>query len=830
MDSFARTMFCSLIVMLLVACGGGSSNSSDSSGNGTDTGDNTDTGADVTTECAGDTAAFLTNSSATITIPEGSLTACANASPQLSQVAEPDNVLADDETNITSGSGAFELNLKGDSGITTPTDTSASISLSFTYDNTGIDPALENSLNIYLVAQDLDSGAVVNLSGIVNPDTKSFTTEATGLPNQVRFMVVVNPDMDAVASGTDENSKVNKVNGPDALLQPNLTSSVWPTNTWCVVYNRRNATLRTVIGGLLSVQPADLTNAQIKAAVSTLVADNARASGSAYTDLGFRAPHLYLQPAGNIARACSNTNDSIYFIHLVYGDGSYFQTNSPGENIDTDTLAGFGTKFGRLFVAVNRFDDSVNSGLGTVKASVAHEMFHGIQAGYELYVSNRVNGITEGSAATIGKTLDDEGTIDSVPLVRNFSNEIFKLDYQLLDNSAGVRYANQDFFAYIARQYFAGRFDFLHQYFTNVSNKIAALEEAQRTETPYSVFYSALESTLAPLALSEVYFDFAVNRLMEHNLNSRLQRSGEITAPMTLVTSLLRSGAGRLVALSGNPDAFAKSNTSNTMAPYSTSVFEIRPDSKSDFTNGVKLTVNVTPSSGSVGQGVRVKYYRNGELVGKEAGSSFIINNWAKETNDIITVIVANAQAASGVTFIYQATTEPEESTVSNSLQLTVNIPGVTTSFTPTVISATNEAEVGGEVAVNNAIGIEAYESISLNSDIFALLLDQRQIFAPGTYSLGEVPAVFEDQSSEGSIAYQSADLTNADDGSPVAFVTSSGQITLLEYSVLSGSRLSGSFTAIISGDRVTGVDNNGNDTIESITGTLSGDFNVVIK
>lgn len=816
---------------IIVSCGGGSSSSSSSSSSSENTED-TIVQTETLVDCEGETSADLVDGGGDVAIPEGSLDSCANATPSLTSVEADDTILADEEVIVSADQLAVQLDLDTSASVTAPPeeDDSSDIVLTLDYDDTAIPPADENSLKVYVLAQDQDLGTVIPVIGDLDTAANTITITTKALPANAVFTVVYNSEMAAIASDDSSSSS----------LVRELTASDWPSNVWCVTYNQADVTLRTAVANVLGIPAASVTDANVSAVIFDQVATNARISGQEFQTLGFRAPHLYVMAASAATRACSGTNSPVYIVHMIYTGGSYFQPDDPAENIDVDSQSGFGTKFGRLYVDANRLDDEATTGLGTVEASIAHEMFHGVQAGYEMMaITDRVEGIVEGTAATLGKTLDGAGTLTSTPVVRDFASEIYKLDYFLLTHSSATRYSNQDFFAYVSREYNSDSFDWLPTFFASLRNRVSALDTAaERQSPPYATVYEALEDGLGDgifsgLTLSDVYFDFSVNRLVEHNSSSQFGRSGETTAAGTLATGLLRN-VGLLSSLLGDPDTLDVTKTSNKMGSFSTRVFKVVPSSASDDEDGRKLTVTVTPSRGSFGESFRVKYYRAGSASGTEASSgSFEVRNWGKTTGDVILVVVSNTQSAFNVTFTYKAVTEEEDqaAVTENSFSATLSIPGYSITFSPTVIVGSDSGSFTGDVTLSDVPSLFAGEGLSASVDIITMAFDKRQGFGPGTYTLDEMDDVFDNQNGEAALIFSGPGITNATNGSFVVFESTSGSVTLTEFGTSVSERLTGSFSATVRGERETGeTDSNGDDVEEVLTGTISGTFDVLVE
>jgi hypothetical protein len=77
---------------------------------------------------------------------------------------------------------------------------------------------------------------------------------------------------------------------------------------------------------------------------------------------------------------------------------------------------------------------------------------------------------------------------------------------------------------------------------------------------------------------------------------------------------------------------------------------------------------------------------------------------------------------------------------------------------------------------------------------------------------------------------FYSLSIANADDGSPVAFAATGGSVTLTRWGTALGDRLSGTFSASITGTRTIGLNASGESIEEALLGTMTGTFDVTIK
>ncbi len=165
----------------------------------------------------------------------------------------------------------------------------------------------------------------------------------------------------------------------------------------------------------------------------------------------------------------------------------------------------------------------------------------------------------------------------------------------------------------------------------------------------------------------------------------------------------------------------------------------------------------------------------------------------------------------------------------SGSLDVSISVPGFSLSFDPQLTIATSVSSFEGEITIPNVPSIFASESLVGLGEIVWIFFDPRQITGPGTYTFGEPLEVFEDMLDEVLITYNSPDIMNLDDGSPVVFTSTGGTVTLTSYGVLDGDRLEGTFSATIAGRRTTSGPDEDPRTEVTLTGTITGAFDLEI-
>lgn len=159
-----------------------------------------------------------------------------------------------------------------------------------------------------------------------------------------------------------------------------------------------------------------------------------------------------------------------------------------------------------------------------------------------------------------------------------------------------------------------------------------------------------------------------------------------------------------------------------------------------------------------------------------------------------------------------------------------ISIGGTPISFIPTTVVGSNQGTYDGTISLTGIPGIMALSGSGTSTSAVTLLLDKRQISAPGVYGFGQADKVFEQYVGSASLQFFGPQIKNADDGSNVGFESTGGSVTLTTFGTANGDHIIGSYLATVSGARDTGqTDRNGSHITETITGTISGHFDVEI-
>ena len=171
----------------------------------------------------------------------------------------------------------------------------------------------------------------------------------------------------------------------------------------------------------------------------------------------------------------------------------------------------------------------------------------------------------------------------------------------------------------------------------------------------------------------------------------------------------------------------------------------------------------------------------------------------------------------------------PDSNIHPDTLTMNFDIPGFNINFSPTIVTA---AKTGGAEHILIIAAIENPQSTLNSQNFFGIQIDSRQINGAGTYTIGMVLEEIdpEVQAGQAAVLMRLNDITNTTDGSIVGFVSNSGTIAFTEFNAISGDRISGSYSANVLGERVTGIDEEDNEIIEIVTGSVNGEFSMIIQ
>ncbi|MCC6648931.1 MAG: hypothetical protein IT374_25620 [Polyangiaceae bacterium] len=257
------------------------------------------------------------------------------------------------------------------------------------------------------------SGTLVPIEGKLDAATGKFKVALPGAPPKLTFAVTFTPTVARMTS-----DEIPETPPPPPPAPP---PAGWSTVSWTLSYDAQV-----------------ITKLQ-----ATKVLFYARRAAREYSNAGLREPSLVQEVDGTTKR---------WVVHLT-ADGSKFQGgdwNAVGE----DAL-------GRLYVDTGRIDDPKTRDLGSVYASVAHEMYHSVFDAYRIpgacfnyeqdgvqYCYRSATGFNEGMATAVGYYLD-QGAANPRPS-EPFQRVTFPLGY-FSSSARSAAYGNQDFFVYQLR-------------------------------------------------------------------------------------------------------------------------------------------------------------------------------------------------------------------------------------------------------------------------------------------------------------------------------------------------------------------------------------------
>lgn len=263
----------------------------------------------------------------------------------------------------------------------------------------------------------LPGGQSFPVDGTYDPGTGRFRAKVLALPPRFAFAVTFLGSM----SRLDSSEVADEATG--SSLTAALDEGSWSTVEFVIDFDGQAVTMEQ----------------------ARKVARAARTAARLYSANGFKEPFLYKEP-GILGER--------WHIHLTNKGSNFNSSHNPAAADDA-------SRFGRLFVSVARIDAAGTDDLGSVQASVAHEMFHSILFNYKLphlcfnYVSDgqtwcyrSYSGFNEGAATAVGYAID-QGEARPRPSEAPFP--LYAPLGYFDPNSRHMAYRNQDFFVYLLR-------------------------------------------------------------------------------------------------------------------------------------------------------------------------------------------------------------------------------------------------------------------------------------------------------------------------------------------------------------------------------------------
>ena len=413
-------MFVSAIAAFALAasCGGGGGGGDEP---GTSYGDDLNSGYEAAElSCTGTTFGGTWSSGAfTVTVPADAMSPCVNAT---SPIAAADAALPagfdvrTGEVNATSGGASYTFTV-GERGFQNSADANQ-VTVVVPFDPALIaDPLKKDSLHVFVRFFNPEDGSLVDAIGDVNPDN-TVTVLIEGLPPSVTAAVIYNPNMAYFASAAASTS----VSAPIKE-----TPYTWGAAHWCVLYSTTDQAVVDAFNTYKLTYPT----ATMQDMVDDEIAANAVIGQDTYVAVPFRQPAMIITAKAN--HPCGDTlaTNPRSYIHLE-DSGTQFLPNAEQELFQTyvPVVNSDGNYYGRIYIQPEYINTPPTDFLYPILSTVAHEMFHAIQYGYDMVTWNRtVQGYVEGPATTYGRTigLNPAGLI-TTPEVRGGTGETFLLD------------------------------------------------------------------------------------------------------------------------------------------------------------------------------------------------------------------------------------------------------------------------------------------------------------------------------------------------------------------------------------------------------------------
>ena len=480
-------VFIFVIQIAMVGCGG----NGDSGGGG---GSAAVTGGTFTSS----------NGLATITVPAGVIPSeLGVTNPTLSALTQlPAEIIinsANGELNVTKDVVGYEFNLTGSDSVGTTPDKSFNFRFAFTpVESAGM---IVDGVKYLVRILDRSTSLLVDVNGTISTDSKGqhfIDVDSTFLPKQFDATIVYQPGRILLSIQGDTSG----------LMAQNAASSPpWSNDGWCVHVDLNSQNVISATEQLLNITSP--TSENKKYAIKELVGSRLNNIQNIYKTNGFGGPSLFPP------EYCDTTTMK----YSVYLQDRQNSSDRPGWY-----------KYGKIFILTEILDKSHwNSGDLSLTSILAHELFHAVTTSYYPagFVPKGFEGIGEGSATIIGRTVDVNNeitgsiTVRSLPLPRH---DIENMELKLLDPSDDTRYTYQDFFAFVAKKHNKFSLGYFKGLFINVLN--SADTQFSSRNYPLEKIYGKINSYFSGTfnhSLDDIYIDFVLQRSIMHDDYSQLR-------------------------------------------------------------------------------------------------------------------------------------------------------------------------------------------------------------------------------------------------------------------------------------------------------------------
>ena len=534
------------------------------------------------------------------------------------------------DVNVTRGAPAYTFNLTGGNGFSTTA--AGAVTVSIPFDISAIPSADQgNTLKIFLRVFNPQDGSQAELTGDISGTGSSrvLTVETRGLPLVFTAAVIYNPNMNAVTSEDATTLSANiQAYAPQSAIKAAKTT--WAAQSWCVIFNSANPNLIAAVKNVLGTA-GNPTVAQIRSTVVSKIASAAKSAQTIYQNDGLNGPNMY------IGRTACRDSIARYSIHMVdSAEGAHYMGDDPNEweNPSTENR-----HYGRLYMENSWLDGHVASMLDII----SHEMLHGIQDGYQIW-GFTPKGYKEGSAATYGRSID-RGQVITV------RNETEMLDVSLMSPNKGERYNNEDFFAYVGKQYNGGSLKYMADLYAQMHTSIGD----GITDPSAATMYGAMDAHFSgkfSQSLQGIYLDFLKQRALTHNAASQLGRAGEVVSGFAEglfnAANVYKANVG-LATCSRNKDI----QTWLPLTSFSARAIVVNPTGVLPAGSSYPtLVVKITPAASAVGALWNGFTWRANTATALLASNKFA--NFGKQLPDQVVILGANLDPANSGAFTFE--------------------------------------------------------------------------------------------------------------------------------------------------------------------------------
>lgn len=485
----------------------------------------------------------------------------------------------------------------------------------------------------------VSTGALLPVWGEYNAVDNTYSVSLSGVEDGWTFGVVETPSLSVTASVPPE---------PGAIPEGWLTPPEWESCEFAVINHTNNVTQATINNTIL---PA------IEGACSAL------------SNAGFRSPKLWLD---------SRYTPRARIVHVVNNVGSkYFAPGAAAEETpefsEVTRTEDQMHLLGQLYVDYAQFVN-LNQQYGvTLPNIMIHELLHAVQYGYDirktwLKVGVNPNAVwysplkayLEGTSTPIGQTFQEQNGSIAGPnvSVRRLHEGEFALLDEPIDGYKKNYYKKQDFFAWVAKKYNNGNWDYAHLLYEEmglITNGLFGLS----IDTYHLLYRQAMDRYFKRVfkkGLSEIYREFALDRAYEHSDAAKL-RPTEVNAFLKnkLSDTLFSANKGLLGIVPDSADANQRQAAFEKLEPLST--FAVRMPVPQSFSESGAVPLLFELSGGQVGpESVTIHVFKEGATGVMVNGGDLSVTDISKAVQipvdtqvKSLTVLVVNASVAQRV-------------------------------------------------------------------------------------------------------------------------------------------------------------------------------------